>query len=402
MKVKIKAKVLTGNGTINGITFRNFQSNISRSDALSSFASGCKLFYLTDDRDFDKGTTRDLYGDYEWASDVVQMPNGRFTGGYNCGYVSGFYTDENSNFRAGEEPAIMLDGDKIAHVVLDFDAKQNHYANLVSINGNLVFNNYAGTSIFISMDVVNTLEIKFLSLNKPFQPLELTSLYTDIVKEYEEDQLVDYSFLTQRKDEKGVARYFVVSQSGHIKVVDDEQLYARLSGVGLLNDNIPAEVFLNDEKYGEYILSNCKEVKGRQQVTFDLIDKVLDWDKNIYRVNTYAFYNHQNGFFNPITLESALSMVLDDFLTEQIPNANIDAGHILSDNRKFLFYDQGTKDRFGRFRVNSVIDNAKTLKDVLNKICEVALSCIYLSPNGNVTVKFNEMQSGGIQNAILN
>jgi len=228
--VVLNIKVKHGELTVGNITARSKEANTSRIDQLTIPNIGQRLFYLSSNPN---NVTRALDGTFEWASEIITQ-GGRTQGGY-LGFVSNQYSNSDRNFiHSIPELEIEFLGSGILPIF--FDRLQGNFASQIEINGELYTND---RSIFYhNVTEQSPLRIRFLQLNRPFQPLEITGIFGNLEEEFSDDDIESYSFGRQSQDTSERPRYSVISQSGSIIVKNKHGLFTKLEELDMPDENI--------------------------------------------------------------------------------------------------------------------------------------------------------------------
>ena len=263
MGVKFTATFIEPDGTISGYASED-QANTSRLSKLAIPSLGEKLFYLSEEPD---KVTSPLDGEHLWFDENV---------GYS-GWVSNTYSDAEGKFPEEAAPTIVVTGD-IEHLVLYSDIIEGHYIETVKVN-NLYYANVNEKLIIALPERATSVEIKVLKVNTPYQPVKVTGIELGLELSFDDSNIIGYKFGSQSQSDPDTIEYSVVSRFGSISLDNSNNLFNNLNDLDLLDEDVTATAYINDKKFGEYILRNGNLNYGDTLVSFDLTDDLFDLDQ---------------------------------------------------------------------------------------------------------------------------
>lgn len=348
MDLKITATFIEPDGSISGYLSNN-QTNTSRLEKLAVPSLGEKLFYLSES---ENNITSPLDGEHLWADETI---------GYS-GWVSNTYSNYDGTFSKGEEPSIILTGD-IQKFVIYSDLIEEHFIEIVEIDG-LLYNGSNEKLVVVLPERKSSVTIKVLKINVPYQPVKVTGIELGLDLVFENNEIVDYNFASQSQSNADVIEYSVISRYGSISIYNNDNLFNNLNDLDLLENNVVANVYINDKKFGEYILKNGNLNYGDTAISFELNDELIDidqliWNKAYYMEKDVSAKQFLDFIFNFISKEYKVY----DTLTETILNNTI---------------------------LGSTIIEVDNIKQVLSAICEITQCAIFKNNNGDITIKYLE------------
>lgn len=348
MSVKLTATFIEPDGTISGYASED-QANTSRLAKLAIPSLGEKLFYLSEDTN---NVTSPLDGEHLWFDENV---------GYS-GWVSNTYSDAEGKFPAGQEPKILVSGD-IQHLVLYSDVIEGHYIEAVEVNG-LYYTNADERVIIALPEKVTDVEIKVVKVNTPYQPVKITGIELGLELTFDNSSVLDYDFGSQSQSDPERVDFSVVSRFGRVSLDNSDNIFNNLNDLDLLDEDVTATAYINDKKFGEYILRNGNLNYGDTSVEFELTDDLLDLDQLNWNK---AFYMEENS-----TIKQFLDFVFN-FI-----------------NKEYVIYDSTTETIITTITLSTTILEVDNIKSVLVSICEACQCCIFKNNEGKITIKYIE------------
>ena len=348
MSVKFTATFIEPDGTISGYASED-QTNTSRLEKLSIPSLGEKLFYLSEDPN---KVTSPLDGEHLWFDENI---------GYS-GWVSKTYSDAQGKFTAGQEPKIQITGD-IKHLVLYGDLIEEHFIEVVEVNG-IYYTNSNEKLVIVLPERQTDIEIKIIKVNAPYQPVKVTGIELGLEVEFDSQDIVSYDFGSQSVGDADNIDYGVISRFGKISLDNSDNLFTNLNDLDLLDEDLVAHAYINDKKFGSYLLRNGSLNYGDTSVNFQLTDDLIDLDQLNWNK---AFYMQENQ-----TVKSFL-----DFIFNFI-------------NKEYVVYDSITESIITSITLASTILEVDNIKEVLVSICETCQCCIFKNNEGKITIKYME------------
>lgn len=355
MQVKMTIDIIDPQGTVTGYQSDD-QTNTSRLSKLSIPSPGAKLFYLSEDPNL---VTSPLDGEHLWADDNE---------GYS-GWVSNTYSDADGKFPEGQEPTITVNGEGIKYLILYSDLIEKHFLEVVEVNG-LTYTGIDERLIIALEEETTQVTIKVIKVSEPYQPVKVTSIEVGLSLDFEDEQIINYDFGSQSQSNSDTIEFTVLSRYGSIELDNSDKLFNNLNDLDLLDTDIDAKVYLNNKKFGTYILRNGNLRYGGTSVEFELNDELLDidqlvWNKAYYMEENVSAKTFLNFIFNFI----GKTYNTYDTITDNVLNNTIFANTIIEE------------------------DN---IKAVLVKICEATQCSIFKNNEGKIVIKYLETNNSEV------
>ena len=350
--LRVHMAFLEKRGEITGYSSDD-QTNTSRLSKLSVPSMGAKLFYLSEDPD---NVTSPLDGQHMWADDNV---------GYS-GWVSNTYSDAHGEFAEGSEPTIVVTGEGIEYIILYPDIVSNQHITQVEVDGLI----YAGDSerLVIVLGVpVTQATIKVKKVNNPYQPVRVTGIDLGLTIDFTAEDIVDYNIGGQSQSDDDGIQYSVISRYGSIVLHNRENMFQNLNDLDLLQKTVPIKIYIGDKQFGEYLLQDANLQIDSASATLNLTDRLINLDQINWRKDFYI----EEG-------KDAKTFV--DFIMNYI-------------GEEYVFYDTITETVFTNTILSSAIIDTSNVKTVLNKVCEVTSSCMFINNEGKICIKYLECTS---------
>lgn len=357
--LKVNMAFLEKTGEITGYSSTD-QTNTSRLDKLSVPSAGAKLFYLSEDPD---NVTSPLDGQHLWADDAV---------GYS-GWVSSTYSDANGEFASGSEPTIVVTGESIEYLVLYPDIVENQYIMQVEVDG-LLYNGDSERLVIVLGVPTTQVNIKVKKLNNPYQPVRVTAIDLGLSIDFTDDDIVDYNVGAQSQSDDDGIQYSVISRFGSVVLHNRENMFENLNDLDLLQKTVPIKIYIGNKQFGEYLLQDANLQIDSASASFNLTDKLINLDQINWRKDYYLE-------------EEKDAKTFIDFIMNYI-------------GEEYVFFDSSTEQIYTNTILTSAIIDTSNVKTVLNKLCEVTSSCIFINNQGKICIKYLENTSEEVSNDI--
>lgn len=349
MDIKVTLNIAESTGTIESYSADD-QANTSRLSQLAIPSLGAKLFYLSK---ADDEITSPLDGEHLYADETV---------GYS-GWVSNSYSNADGSFTKGQEPTITINGKNIKTIVLYGDVVEQHFVELAEVNG-LTYTGYEEKLIISLDDEADSVTIKILKLNEPYQPVKITGIETSLTLDFENEEIVSYDFGSQSQSSDDSIEYSVVSRYGSIDFDNNSKIFNNLNDLDLLDNDLKADVYVNNKKFGEYILRVGDLKYGDSVASFDLNDELMDFDQIGWNKSYYMDEN--------VSAKTFLDNVFN---------------HI---GRTYNIYDDLTQSVLTKTMLNNVITDDDNVKDLLISICGATQCVMFKNNAGQIVIKYLE------------
>ena len=405
VKVKIKLQD-TVEDTIEKIRVDNAQ-NVTKLD--EEYVNNVSIFHppkldmsMSTNVDFSKfgrlSTKNNGVNLKSWATGKLSLADGYVGGsntslgswrGYN-GYVFGA-VPENKKF----ELTLAFFGQNIDSIIIYGDKNANQFPTKAYLDSN-------STDFIYSDDLVwairfdnpsKTHTITFLEWNRGNYNACIT--YVAVLKnelELDTPYLKNIEVLSQINSQPQEVYFGVVPNSATIEVLDrDGELYDYVRDGIIENSNLKVDVLIGSNKVQECLTIDTDYDINQSLLTFETTNSLSDWDK----IQFYGL-KYENA---RKTLLEILYIVLskigyttnevDNMLTDKIYFSNISTG-----NRQY----GNIKDYLSSIVVEVPYMESSTIREAIDKICEVAQLNVYQNDNGEI--KFTSSRPIKNQNEI--
>lgn len=353
--IKISAEFIESTGKVSSYSSDN-QANTSRLSYLSVPSPGKKLFYLSES---DDKITSPLDGLHLWADENVGYP----------GWVSHTYSDANGEFSEGNEPSLVINGTGITSLVLYSDLEEGHYLDSVEVYG-MIYEGI-GNRLVIALDSpVDIVVIKIKKINTPYQPVKITGVEMGLTLDFVDEDIIDYSFAGQSQSNLSGIQYGVISRFGNLELHNSNRLFNNLNDLDILQKTIPITVYINNKQFGTYLLEDGELQIDASSVTFNLTDKLINLDQIAWKAGSYLEYSK--------TAKEFL-----DFIMSYI-------------GETYIFSNSKTEDIFNNTVLSITAVEVDDVKQVLNNICEITNSSIFIDNAGQICVRYLEITTSEV------
>lgn len=278
-----------------------------------------------------------------------------------------------------------ITGNDITFLVINFDELCAEWATKLEING-VIHDNMAGLYT-VGFDTPQTqITIKILEWNKPNCLPKITRINTSLTLYYGQKNIQSLSCSDIMKANERDVSYGVVSQYGHIEFIDESEDLLDLSYYGLLQENLPVQIFLNGELYGHYLTGEWDYDYSNNISSVELVDELLKWDDVLFIAPEKFVRNYNYSFIhNPI---SNRREVLSNLLSQ------VDITSWEADSETNTILNQSISLIHGSLKWLKYYSNEHSVTELLNDLCEALQLLIYKNVETNkICVKyFNGVQ----------
>lgn len=273
------------------------------------------------------------------------------------GYIGTTKSDSEGNV---SDFYIILSGEGIARIKINFDGIKNQYATRMAINGAIVANNNFSFNYELPTPIDNV-TIQILNWNIPNAFIKITSITTALTLEYTERKgLQEIIRGSQMIDDNTLPKFGIISNYGSIRVIDKDLKIENLANQNLLETEKDVRIYFNNKLIGTYLTNNFN--KDGNMVDIELKDKLLAL-QNIY-IDKYYISNEEYEDYD-VTILSILLRTLElngyaltpltiSIISERLEELNFDVRYIFE----------------------------SSLWELLNKICQIIGMRMWLNENG--------------------
>lgn len=186
------------------------------------------------------------------------------------GYIGTTKSDSEGNV---SDFYIILSGEGIARIKINFDGIKNQYATRMAINGAIVANNNFSFNYELPTPIDNV-TIQILNWNIPNAFIKITSITTALTLEYTERKgLQEIIRGSQMIDDNTLPKFGIISNYGSIRVIDKDLKIENLANQNLLYTEKNVRIYFNNKLIGTYLTNNF--TKDGNMVDIELKDKLL-------------------------------------------------------------------------------------------------------------------------------
>lgn len=270
------------------------------------------------------------------------------------GYIGTTKSDSEGNV---SDFYIILSGEGIARIKINFDDIKNQYATRMAINGAIVANNNFSFNYELPTPIDNV-TIQILNWNIPNAFIKITSITTALTLEYTERKgLQEIIRGSQMIDDNTLPKFGIISNYGSIRVIDKDLKIENLANQNLLETEKDVRIYFNNKLIGTYLTNNF--TKDGNMVDIELKDKLLAL-QDIYIDKHYI---------GNVGLETAFSILINQL-----------------EKSEYYF------ETFTQTRISNALENISVTQDLfiersslwelLNKICQIIGMRMWLNENG--------------------
>lgn len=281
---------------------------------------------------------------------------------------------------------VTIQGTNITFLAINFDELAQEWATKMEINGEKR-TNIAGlyTEVFSTPQTVITLKI--LEWNKPNCLPKLTRINTALTLYYGSAHISNLYCSDMMKANERDISYGVVSQYGQIEFIDEAEDLLDLSYFGLLKENLPVEIYLNNGLYGKYLTGEWDYDYSSNIAKVELVDEVLKWDNILFPSPTkFIINNNIPTHTGEVSLSGTSRLGALKMLFNAVGKVFNDDWYLFDSDTETLLNKSELLDSSNYLQSYYWIElfsGEKAVKELMNQICESLQLIVYREPYSN-------------------